>query len=117
MGVTWARAGCLVLVMDHLGHGERRQHPFRSVADYARSFQAGLQDYYFRYDAGIQLHLVGESLVGWLAWDLMRGVDLLLAQENIDPKRIARPTARSQPLHTHRPSATPLDPCRIQRLV
>jgi hypothetical protein len=23
-----ARAGCLVLVPDHLGHGERRQHPF-----------------------------------------------------------------------------------------
>ncbi|HEY2951152.1 MAG TPA: hypothetical protein VGK40_01140, partial [Verrucomicrobiae bacterium] len=31
---------------------------------------------------------VGESLMGWLAWDLSRGVDLLLAQEGIDPKRI-----------------------------
>jgi dienelactone hydrolase len=31
---------------------------------------------------------VGESLVGWIAWDLMRGVDLLLAQKNIDPNRI-----------------------------
>jgi len=88
MGVTWARAGCLVLLMDHLGHGERRQHPFRSAADYARPFQVTRQDYYFRYDVGIQLHLVGESLMGWLVWDLMRGVDLLLAQENIDPKRI-----------------------------
>src|SRR5262245_57252459 len=28
MGMTWARAGCLVLVPDHIGHGERRQHPF-----------------------------------------------------------------------------------------
>ncbi len=88
MGVTWARAGCLVLVPDHLGHGERRLHPFRTAADYARPFQASRQDYYFRYDAGMQLHLVGESLMGWIAWDLMRGVDLLLAQENIDPKRI-----------------------------
>jgi dienelactone hydrolase len=88
MGVTWARSGCLVLEMDQLGHGERRQHPFRSAADYARPFQISRQDYYFRYDAGIQLHLVGESLIGWIAWDLMRGLDLLLAQENIDPKRI-----------------------------
>lgn len=88
MGVTWARAGCLVLVMDHLGHGERRQHPFRSASDYSRPFQVSRQDYYFRYDAGIQLHLAGESLVGWIAWDLMRDVDLLLAQESVDPKRI-----------------------------
>ncbi len=88
MGVTWARAGCLVLVPDHLGHGERRQHPFRSAADYARPFQVSRQDYYFRYDLGVQLHLVGESLMGWMVWDLMRGVDLLLAQENIDPRRI-----------------------------
>jgi dienelactone hydrolase len=88
MGVTWARAGCLALVMDHLGHGERRQHPFRSAADYTRPFQVSRQDYYFRYDAATQLHLVGESLIGWMAWDLVRGVDLLLAQENIDPKRI-----------------------------
>ena len=88
MGVTWARAGCFVLVTDHLGHGERRQHPFRSAADYARPFQTSRQDYYFRYDSAIQLHLAGESLIGWMVWDLMRGVDLLLAQENIDPKRI-----------------------------
>ncbi len=88
MGVTWARAGCLVLVADHLGHGERRQHPFQSATDYARPFQVSRQDYYFRYDTALQLHVAGESLVGWMAWDMMRGVDLLLAQENIDPKRI-----------------------------
>ena len=29
MGMTWARQGCLVLVMDQLGYGERRLHPFR----------------------------------------------------------------------------------------
>jgi dienelactone hydrolase len=79
MAMTWARAGCLVLVPDHLGHGERRQHPFGAE---------GLHDYHFRYDIGIQLHLAGESLMGWMAWDLMRGVDLLLAQKGIDPKRI-----------------------------
>jgi len=79
MGMTWARAGCLVLIPDHLGHGERRQHPFPESVPH---------DYQCRFDAGVQLSLVGESLMGWLVWDLMRGVDVLLAQPGIDPQRI-----------------------------
>jgi hypothetical protein len=46
------------------------------------------QDYYFRYNVGCQLHVVGESLMGWMAWDLMRGVDLLLSREGVDPNRV-----------------------------
>jgi dienelactone hydrolase len=88
MGMTWARLGYLVLVMDQLGHGERRQHPFRSQEDYAGPFRVGREDYHFRYNTGIQLHLVGESLIGWMVWDLMRGIDLLLARPGIDPARI-----------------------------
>ena len=79
MAMTWARAGCVVLVPDHLGHGERRQHPFGDDAPH---------DYHHRYDLGCQLHLVGDSLMGWLVWDLMRGVDVLLAQKGVDSKRI-----------------------------
>jgi cephalosporin-C deacetylase-like acetyl esterase len=88
MGMTWARQGCVVLVMDNLGHGERRQHPFRSSSDFPDSFRASRQDYYFRYNVGIQLHLIGDSLIGWMVWDLMRGVDLLLEQPGIDSERI-----------------------------
>jgi cephalosporin-C deacetylase-like acetyl esterase len=88
MGVNWARSGCLVLVMDQLGHGERRQHPFRAAEDYEGEFRVGRQDYYFRYNVGVQLHLVGESLIGWMVWDLMRGVDLLLDQPGVDSNRI-----------------------------
>ncbi len=88
MGMTWARAGCLVLVMDQLGHGERRQHPFASERDYAGEFPVGRQDYYFRYNTGIQLQLIGDSLMGWMVWDLRRGVDLLLSRVGTDPTRI-----------------------------
>src|SRR5262249_1213512 len=88
MGMTWARAGCLVLVMDQLGHGERRQHPFVDAKSYPKMFQLSRQDYWFRYDNGMQLHLVGDSLIGWMVWDLRRGVDLLLAEKGIDPQRI-----------------------------
>jgi len=88
MGMTWARQGCIVLIPDQLGHGERRQHPFRTAGDWPGSFKVSRQDYYFRYNLGMQLHLMGDSLVGWMAWDMMRGVDLLLERPGIDPKRI-----------------------------
>ncbi|MEW5977385.1 MAG: acetylxylan esterase [Acidobacteriota bacterium] len=88
MGMTWARRGCLVLVMDQLGHGERRQHPFRTEADYPDPFPVNRQDYYFRYNTGIQLHVIGDSLMGWMVWDLSRGVDLLLSRRGIDPDKI-----------------------------
>lgn len=88
MGMTWAQAGCCVLVPDHFGHGERRQHPFVSADSYAGNFRVSRQDYYFRYDSGIKLHLLGESLMSWLVWDLSRAVDCLLQQPGINPKKI-----------------------------
>jgi dienelactone hydrolase len=88
MGVTWARLGCLVLVMDQLGHGERRQHPFPTAQSFPRPFRVGRQDYFFRYNTGMQLAIIGDSLIGWMVWDLRRGVDLLLARRGIDRERI-----------------------------
>lgn len=88
MGVLWARAGCYVLVPDHLGHGERRQHPFKSKADYDKDFQVSRQDYYFRYDVNLQLNMAGESLMGCLALDLMTGVSLLHDLKGIDKDKI-----------------------------
>ncbi len=88
MGMMWARAGCLVLVPDMLGHGERRQHPFHTEDDYDKPYRVGRQDYYFRYDLGMQLHLAGESLMGWFAWDLRRCIDVLLSQRGVDAKRV-----------------------------
>jgi cephalosporin-C deacetylase-like acetyl esterase len=88
MGITWARLGCAVLVMDQLGHGERRQHPFVDEKSFAGKFRPSRQDYYFRYNVALQLELVGESLMGWMVWDLMRGVDLLCSMPNVDNKAI-----------------------------
>ncbi len=88
MGMTWARAGTAVLVPDHLGYGERRQHDFHTEKDYDKPFRVSRQDYYFRYNSNLQLSAAGDSLMGWMAWDLMRGVDVLLKQTNIDKEKI-----------------------------
>jgi len=88
MGMTWARAGCCVLVIDQLGHGERRQHTFRTARDYPDTFRRSRQDYYFRYDVGMILHLAGESLMGWMVEDIRCGIDLLVSREGVDSKRI-----------------------------
>ncbi len=88
MGMTWARSGVAVLVPDHLGHGERRQHDFVTEKDYDKPFRVSRQDYYFRYNSNLQLSGAGESLMGWMVWDLMRGIDVLLKQKNIDKDRI-----------------------------
>ena len=88
MGVTWARLGCVVLVMDQLGHGERRQHPFVDASSYPGSFKPGRQDYYFRHITGLQLQVAGQSLTGWMVRDLLTGVDRLLARPGIDKNRI-----------------------------
>lgn len=88
MGMTWARSGCMVLVPDQIGHGERRNHPFTDKTSYPAEFKVGRQDYYGRYNASLQLYLIGDSLMGWMVWDMMRGVDLLLSKPGIDDRRI-----------------------------
>jgi cephalosporin-C deacetylase-like acetyl esterase len=88
MGMNWARQGCLVLVPDMVGHGERRQHPFVNAKSYPEKFKPDRQDYYFRYNTALQLHLVGESLMGWMVWDLMRGLDMLYQRPNLDKSKI-----------------------------
>ena len=69
MGAMWARVGCTVLVMDQFAYGERREH----VA-------GPRHDYWNRYNTGVQLQLIGDSLMGWMVWDLRRGIDVLEQQ-------------------------------------
>ena len=77
LGMTWARAGSAVLVMDQLCAGERSQ-----------SQPWPRESYYGRYALGNQLLLAGESIMKWMVWDLMRGIDFLLEQPEVDPQRI-----------------------------
>jgi hypothetical protein len=88
MGILWAKAGSAVLVPDLLGHGERRTHPFADAKSFPEPFRVGRQDYYFRYNTAAQLYLLGETLMGWMVWDLRCGVEVLLKHAQADPQRI-----------------------------
>lgn len=88
MGMTWARQGCAVLVLDMLGHGERRTHEFGTAGKYKGDYKPGRQDYYFRYNTGLQLATIGESLLGWMVHDLRCGVTLLGTLPEVDREKI-----------------------------
>lgn len=92
MGMTWARHGCAVLVIDMLGHGERRTHDFAvdgpTAGKFAGAFRPSRQDYFFRYNTGLQLAAVGESLLGWMVHDLRCGATLLGNLPEVDPQSI-----------------------------
>jgi cephalosporin-C deacetylase-like acetyl esterase len=77
MGMLWARAGSAVLIADNLGHGERLQ-----------TYPWNREGYHARYNTGLQLYVVGESLIKWMVWDIMRSIDLLAARPEVDPDRI-----------------------------
>jgi cephalosporin-C deacetylase-like acetyl esterase len=77
LGMTWARSGAAVLIMDQICAGERSQ-----------SQPWPRESYYGRYALGNQLLLAGESLMKWMVWDLMRGIDVLLGRPYVDPQRI-----------------------------
>jgi dienelactone hydrolase len=77
MGELWARVGCAVLLVERLGFGERVEtNPWHRQA------------YASRFTFKKQLGLIGETHMGWMAWDLIRAVDLLCERPDIDQKRI-----------------------------
>ncbi|MFN7924919.1 MAG: acetylxylan esterase [Bryobacteraceae bacterium] len=77
MGILWARLGCEVLIMDQIDHGERIQ-----------TYPWNREGYHARYNTGMQMYVAGESLIQWMVWDTMRGIDLLLTHKEVDPKKI-----------------------------
>ena len=77
MGIIWARAGCVVLVMDEVGYGERIE-----------TYPWDRDNYNSRYIIGEQLYLAGSSLTTWMVWDAMRGIDLLCERASVNKKEI-----------------------------
>src|SRR5207237_8530152 len=77
MGIIWARAGCVVLVMDEVGYGERIE-----------TYPWDRDNYNSRYIIEEQLYLAGSSLTTWMVWDAMRGIDLLCERANVNKKEI-----------------------------
>jgi cephalosporin-C deacetylase-like acetyl esterase len=77
MGILWGRLGCAVLIIDQIGHGEMIQN-----------YPWNREPYHSRYIMGMQMYLAGESLLKWLVWDLMRGIDLLLDRSDVDPRKV-----------------------------
>ena len=77
MGILWARAGCAVLIMDQAGYGERIE-----------GYPWNRDDYHSRYITGMQLYLAGESLMKWMVWDIIRGIDLLAGRKDVNDKEI-----------------------------
>ena len=84
MGRTLSLAGAAVLVIYQLGHGERRTPEFDTAGKYASPYRPQRQDYYFRYNIGVQLDAVGESLLRWMVGDLMCGVAVLQRLPEVD---------------------------------
>jgi cephalosporin-C deacetylase-like acetyl esterase len=77
MGILWARLGCAVLIIDQIGHGERLE-----------TYPWNREGYRARYMTGMQLYVAGESLIKWMVWDVMRGIDLLVERPDIDRGKI-----------------------------
>ena len=76
-GEIWARSGCVVLIMERPGFGERAEtNPWYRQA------------YASRFTFTRQLYLVGENYSAWSAWDVIRSVDFLLQRPEVDPKRV-----------------------------
>lgn len=77
MGIMWSKAGCAVLIIDQVGYGERLEtHPWDR--EYINA----------RYIEGEQIYLAGSSLLTWMVWDAMRGIDLLLEQPNVNKNEV-----------------------------
>ena len=78
-----ARMGYIALIFDPIGQAERLQYHNGKGGSVVGN---GVREHNFM--ARQQL-LVGEFIGTWFAWDGIRAMDVLLAQENVDPRHVA----------------------------
>jgi cephalosporin-C deacetylase-like acetyl esterase len=79
--VQLVRAGAVVLAIDARGYGETQLATQPERIDSVRMFG----DFY----SAMTALLVGKTLVGMRARDIIRGIDVLAARPEVDPQRIA----------------------------
>jgi dienelactone hydrolase len=77
LGIIWARAGCAVLVMDQIGYGER-----------ISAYPWDESNVNSRFVTAEQLYLTGSSLMTWMVWDTMRGIDFFAERKDINQQAI-----------------------------
>lgn len=80
--INLAAQGFVVLTIDPVGQGERRQY-----VDVTGKLKPGNSCHEHNMD-GKRLHLVGENFCTTRAWDAIRGIDYLLTLPEVDPARI-----------------------------
>lgn len=81
-GRTLAAMGYVVLILDPVSQGERRQYD-----DIAGDVTRG-QPCVEHNLAGNQMTLVGEALCTWRTWDAVRALDYLLSRPEVDAQRV-----------------------------
>ncbi len=80
--IEWfVSSGHIVLAPDLRGWGETGRRDERNGSDWPR--------YFGDYDSAMTSFLIGESLVGMRAADILRGIDVLAARGDVDPDRIS----------------------------
>ncbi len=82
-----ARMGYVTLIFDPMGQGERVQYPDgRGGSLYGPGPRYPSTREHNAIDR--QMALVGDWIGRWFVWDGMRALDVLLAQEQVDPSRV-----------------------------
>ena len=76
--ISLCRKGCVVLGIDPIGQGERRQYPYEESLHTVTEHNL----------LGRRMLLSGDNFGTWRVYDAVRGLDYLLSREEVDPARV-----------------------------
>ena len=76
--ISLCRKGCVVLGIDPIGQGERRQYPYEETLHNVREHNL----------LNRRMLLSGDNIGTWRVYDAVRGLDYLLSREEVDPERV-----------------------------